>query len=197
MRTVARLLLIALTAIAASLMGVGAASAQITKTTDAEGDVYAISIDDETEDFGPSSNVSNDIASLQVTHAPKQVRLRLTGTDLRKSSGMVQYYIRTGSGPRWLYQSLGAAADLPRFIITNDNGRPIRCRGVEHSVNRETEVARVAIPRYCLNRPQAIKLAAFTVGFNSKGTEFFVDDALTEGMPQNDEPGFTPWIKRG
>lgn len=194
MRPVARLLLIALTALAASLMGLGAASAQITKTTDAEGDVYSIRIDDDTEDFSPSDDVSNDIASLQVTHAPKQVRLRLTGVDLRKSSGAVEYVIRTGNGPRWVMQSLGTSRDFPAFMITNSNYDPVRCRGVERSVNRETDVARLAIPRYCLKRPQAIKVAAYTFDFTD--TEVLIDDALTAGMPK-DAPGFTPWIKRG
>lgn len=195
MRTVARLLLIALIAIAASLMSVGAASAQSVRTTDARGDVYAMSMDSDSDELTQTNNVAHDIAAVTITHGKYNVRLRMVGSDLRKWSGLMQYAVRTGKGVRVVNQYLGTTRYWQTSLIENAMGDRVPCRGARQSVDRSTEVARVVIPRRCLMRPASIKVAAYTLGIGADGSKIFVDDGLVDGDPGYGA-AFTRWLTR-
>lgn len=190
-----RLLLVALVATAASLTSIGAASAQSVRTTDARGDVYAISMDSDSDELSATNNVAHDIAAVTVTHGKHNVRLRMVGTDLRKWSGLMQYIVRTGKGVRVVNQYLGTTRYWQTSLIENAVGDRVPCRGARQSVDRSTEVARVVIPRRCLMRPASIKVAAFTVGIGADGSRIFVDDGLADGDPGYSAT-YTRWLTR-
>ena len=143
---------------------------------DGTGDVWTVSGDSEV--FTKASFPTTDVTRAVVKHGRYAVRIRMRFADLR----------RVG------YQAYDATVFTPRrgdYLATVGSGPGVRqgthqwqageatCRGFTHTMNYDTNLVTMRIPRPCLGRPRWVKviLENFTsVGDDEASATFYTDN---------------------
>lgn len=170
---------------------------------DAVGDVQTATFDETNWDEEPDlvadpDNVDTDVTRVVVRHRVHRVALRMTLRDIRRSSGIAVFQIRTDGRDFFAIKGLGRHEFMPGWMLMRAGGRPVRCPDVRRYVKRAEEEAVARIPRSCLGFPEWVRVGAAAQSFEEMPESFAIsiDDGLSDGELQ-DRLVMSPRIFRG
>jgi hypothetical protein len=143
---------------------------------DGTGDVWTISGD--SEEFTKTTFASADVTRAVVRHGHSAVRIRMRFADLRRVGYQAydatvftprrgDYLVTVGSGP-------GARRGTHQWKAGES-----RCRGLTHTIDYDSNLVTMRIPRSCLGRPRWVKvrLENFTsIGDDESSATFYADN---------------------
>lgn len=171
---------------------------------DARGDVLAVT---ESADGSQASAdpvvapevTTTDITRVVVRHQARRLVLETELVDIAAVSGLLVQHLRTDAGAYGLTLRLGRDRTFPAFDLRR-RGRssPVRCEGLERTVDRAADLATVSIPRHCLDHPETVRVGTGAMDFDFTGSSVSTsaDDALRDAVVR-DRLRMSPPVARG
>jgi hypothetical protein len=143
---------------------------------DGRGDVWTVS--GNSEEFTKTRFASSDVTRVVVRHGHYAVRIRMRFADLRKIG--YQAYEATVFTPRRGddLATVGTGPGARQGTRQWDAGES-RCRGFTHTINYDTNLVTMRIPRSCLGRPRWVKVIVDNfamIGENESSARFYADN---------------------
>lgn len=161
-----------------------------------------------------SDHRNGDITSFSVSHNKRRLVASMsmvdfavpppssTSTGESETMGGALLEVRTRA-PRRSFEVLGLFDGTRGYwvIVNERKGKPVRCRGFQHTVGADHTVT-FSIPRRCLGGPHRLRVAAGSVIDQTTSTSHsdsdvtYLDDAQSAAY-NADVPTFGPWLHRG
>jgi hypothetical protein len=195
-RRLARPLVVAV--LCAAVVGVAPATAQAQTLTDPDtaGDMVRFNDRNDTVVPAPTRRL-NDVTSTRLTHGTRRVSIRVEYVDLKRRGDVQGLYIPmvTNEGKRRYLQLVA----YPRHWsgetdLVTGNFREVRCGGVRHTINYDTNVMRVSFPRRCASSPRWVKFRA--VAYAQADGGLYADDALSDLPITSQDDNDLTWSPR-
>ena len=150
---------------------VSAASAPVSRVVldDPTGDVWAIGEGENAEPVSAGDVPTADVVRAVVRHGRRNVLVRMTFTNLRRVepqdySAMIVSRRRFGA----VFVSAGPRRWKGRHQLVNGNFATVKCPGLTHSIDYDTEQVTMSVPRGCLGRPSWVRVDMTNFVFRGK-----------------------------
>lgn len=136
---------------------------------DPAGDVWAVGEGENAEWVSAGDVPGADVVRAVVRHGPRMVVVKMIFTDLRRVEP--QHYTavivgRPRSGAAFV--STGPGRWRGRHQMVNGNFAPMKCPGLGHSINYDTERVTISVPRRCLGRPRWVRVSMSNFMFHGE-----------------------------
>lgn len=176
----------------------GVAHADNIAIVDARGDMWKDDGSRERPQRAPRQE-SADIRRVAVNHAQRAIIVRTKFVQLRRTGAftLMMVRVRTNAGlVRFATLGVGRVTESGwrgEAELTRRDGRVVECE-MGHDVNYATNVARLRIPRTCLNAPRWVQATVASVhATGGRRFTFYFDNAHNEGFRSN---GWTKRLRR-
>lgn len=156
--------LVAAAAAALTIVPVTAATAQTYRHTDTTHDLQSVDLSSSSDfTFTPTPDATEpDVKSIRISHGPRRVSVAMRFTDLTKTATKTAYEVEVRTNEHLLRTvdlEAGPQTWRGRQSFSSSRGA-LRCKGLTHSIDYDTNVVSISIPRYCLSTPRWVKVAA-------------------------------------
>ncbi|WP_372726986.1 hypothetical protein [Nocardioides sp.] len=196
-----RAALVAVVAATALLAPAVSAHAQTQTLRDGAGDTWEQKYDEETdsgswEATGTQPDV--DVVKQVVQHSKKAVTITTVYRELDLSSDFLYLMSQLRTNKASYFATVSRTADGAREVTLGTKGRPVRCRGLDLTISKQTDRLTVVVPRSCLKDPKTVQLrsVAYAATHDPADPENFESYHIYEDAIGKPGHGIGVWTKK-